>query len=212
LNALPAFFRNWAPVAWRDMLDALPDEQTTAEISTPAKEEFRAKLAGALLTMVALAYSHKGESDSDHSNAERTDVQRRPLLLWARQFAKPKQWGDVRGYCIWSKHDLRESPLPPLLRVAVRTELFKQLHCVELSKMSQTHFTEACKMYGLGKQAKVRGGNARAVELAPEFLADLLDTPADDETGLGQTDGQDPSHTGAREENTHQASAGDVSA
>jgi putative DNA primase/helicase len=205
VNALPSFFRTWAPVAWRDLLDALPDEENTGEISAPAMEEFRAKLAGALLTFVALAYTHRG-GEGDQVGPERSEVQRRPLLEWARLFAKAGSWRDVRNYRIWSRLDVEQNRL----RVALRCELFHQLHVFDLAKMSQKHFTEACRLYGLGTPVRVRGGNCRAVELTPEFLADLLATPEGDETQPGQTDEQEADTRGHTRETHPQASGGDV--
>jgi hypothetical protein len=124
-------------------------------------------------------------------------VERRPLIEWARMFAKARRWGDVRGYRLWSRID----GTPPdrlRLRVALRVELFAQAHACELSRLSQTHFTALAQTYGVGKPVKVKGGDQRAVELDPDYLADLLDSPAEDDPDA--TDGQEESHASAREE------------
>ena len=129
-------------------------------------------------------------------------MERRPLIAWARQFAKAKQWGDVRGHRCWSR--LQESATAkPQLRVALRVELFHQLHLADLAKFSQEEFRNLCELYGVGIRCKVRGGNTRAVELTPEFIADLEaqpeeTQPEETQTTDRRTDGQ-PSHTPACE-------------
>src|SRR5262249_19127289 len=52
-GALPQFFRTWAPSAWSDLLDSLSEEESAAEISDPAQEEFRNRVSRALHTLVS---------------------------------------------------------------------------------------------------------------------------------------------------------------
>ena len=58
-NALPAFFRTSAPVAWHDLLILLDEETSAAEISEVAREKFLARMRGAFVTLVALGGSYK---------------------------------------------------------------------------------------------------------------------------------------------------------
>jgi hypothetical protein len=179
-----------------DLLDGLPEEEATTPewgFCDRAADEFTGAVKGALLQLVPLAYTYKGED-----RAERTEVQRRPLIEWARMFARAngKRWGDVRGYRIWSKVEGD----PPRVMVAVRVELFKQLHNTDLARMKPGRFTKLCKLYGVGQPCKVTGGDDRAVALTREFLADLVDAPASETTEGGQADGQQGSRPRTCEE------------
>src|SRR5262249_15382751 len=51
-NALPQFFKTWAPIAWKKMHGDLPEEQDTAEVDESAEEKFRGRVAAALLRLV----------------------------------------------------------------------------------------------------------------------------------------------------------------
>src|SRR5262249_46987524 len=51
-DAIPKFFWNWCKSAWRDLLDSLPVEDEGAEIAEGAAEDFRGKVAAAMLTHV----------------------------------------------------------------------------------------------------------------------------------------------------------------
>jgi hypothetical protein len=191
-NALPNFFRTWAPIAWADLLESVEEEAATSEIDGNAQERFLCRLRGALVAMVAL-----GASYDKNNPGERTDTQRRSLIGWLRLFAKANRWADVRGYFAWSRSAPPEATGgTPRLRVAIRVELFQQLHYAPLAVMSQEDFRRMCELYGVGTQVKVKGGKARAVELTHEFLADLLAAPVDDQDS--RTDGQE-THAGACE-------------
>lgn len=191
-SALPACFRNWAPVAFTDLLATLEEEPVAGVSCAPAEEEFRRLVRGGLLTIVALAHGYD-------RNGEQTRVERKAILEFACSFAKANgnQWKAVRSYKLWSKHDGAR------VRVALRVEVFEQLRYAPLSGMSQTKFTRLCELYGVGEGRKVKGGDVRAVELFPTFLGDAVDEPADDPTEGGQPDGREGSHTGA-----HDADAG----
>ncbi len=189
-------FREWSKTAWLDLLDTLPEEEATTRewgVSDQAADEFTGAVRGALLELVPLAYTYKPAD-----GPERTEVQRRPLIEWARMFAASngERWGSVRGYRIWSKLD---KSTPPRVMVAVRVELFRQLHYADLARMKPGTFTKLCRLYGVGLPCKVTGGDDRAVRLSAAFLGDLMDCPADETAGDG-ADGQEPSPAPAREE------------
>src|SRR5262245_33866020 len=102
-------------------------------------------------------------------------------------FAKPGRWGDVRGFRLWSRvgKDGR-------LRVALLVEVFDQLRCYDLARLTPTKFTQLAEHYGVGTRVKVCGGNQRAVELTPEFLAEVQARPAPEEGDTDRrTDGQE---------------------
>ena len=177
-SQLPKFYRTWAPVAWGDLLTLLRDEGESGEIVEPAEEEFRRAMATALLKMEALGRINKATGE--------TIVERRPILDWAHQFAKAGRWQSVRGFRIWSRLD---GDPPVDLRVAVRVELFGQLHAGgSLARLAPRRFTELCMLYGIGGPCRVQGGDARAVELSEKYLAELLAEP-EGETPAAQTDG-----------------------
>jgi hypothetical protein len=162
---LPRHFKNWLPVAWADLAAGLPEEAESPEIVEPARDEFVRGLTAALVTMVPLSYRH--------ADGVPEDVQRRPVIEWARMFATSQKWVSVRGYRIWARKDGGQ------LRVAIRTELLGQVHARALDGLSQKRLSELCVLYGVGQPCHVKGGQARATELTGEFLADLLAGPAD---------------------------------
>jgi hypothetical protein len=69
-GALPQFFNTWSRCAWVGLLRTLPEEEEAAELSAPAQEQFRARVAAALHTIVSLGQSYR------HGDGELTDVQR----------------------------------------------------------------------------------------------------------------------------------------
>jgi hypothetical protein len=167
-SALPKFFKTWAPVAWRGVLDSLQEEEQTEEVVGSAAEEFRAKVSAGLHTHVVLGYRHQG--------SEETRVERRSLIAWASLFAqkaRPGIWGQVRNYLLWCRRDDPSGPL----RVALRVGLFAsgQAYLRSLEDMSQYRFAQLCEMYGVGTAQRACG--QRVVELAPEFIGELLANP-----------------------------------
>jgi hypothetical protein len=186
---LPQFFNTWARSAWTDLLDKLPDEDATAEISDPAQEEFRMKVRSGLLSMVHLAYGY----DAD---GERREIERRPLINWCRRFAKDKRWEDIRGMWIWSRYDESQ------FRVAIRVEAFAQAGQKSLfDGVSQNKFGRLCELYGVGTtkegDSPVKVCGHRAVELDGAFLSELV-TP--EETNARFAD-YSPAHARTREDN-----------
>jgi hypothetical protein len=137
-----------------------------------AAEEFRAKVAAGLHTHVALGYKH---TDKD-TGEEMTDVQRRSLINWAKVFAKCGPWQSVRNYLLWSRLDEQG-----VLCIAIRVGLFAsgQAHLRCLAEMGQYRFAQLAELYGVGTAQRACG--QRVVELAPEFIAELLTGPAQEQ-------------------------------
>src|SRR5262249_54878898 len=78
-QALPKFFRNWAPTAWQDLISGLQEEEDVNEMVEPAAESFRAQVSAALHHIVALGYTHKdGDPRRRHDDHE-VQVERRSL-------------------------------------------------------------------------------------------------------------------------------------
>jgi putative DNA primase/helicase len=159
---VPKFFKTWAPSAWADLLGGLKDEEATGEISRPAGEEFAARVAAALHAIVALGYHHDGD--------DLAQVERRSLVEWCWLFAKIGRWETVRSYRVWCTQ--RDGDL---LGVALRAELFDQLHRADLGRISPYKFGQLAELYGIGRREKVNG--VRVVVLAEEFLADVWQKP-----------------------------------
>jgi hypothetical protein len=200
-DGIPRHFREWAKVAWVDEWNAHQDETSAGELVDPAREQFRALVRGGLLTVVALAHGYQaGES------GEETKVQKKPLLHWARSFAKGYRWmgADVRGLSIWAK----KGPTPALPRVALRVEVFGQVHYAKLAGMPYEQFASLCELYDVGTRCKVQGGDTRAVELLPEFVADALDVPLDEPTGGAPEAGQPPPGAGGGQPDGQEAFTG----
>jgi hypothetical protein len=156
---LPGFFWTWCRSAWTDLLNELPAEEEGAEVAEVAEEDFRSKVAAALLTHVTLQVTF-GKKDDEVRNERRT------LLGWCERFAKVGVWGDIRGYQIWCRRDQEKGPL----RIAIRQELFGQLpRNGELAQLSHNKFGRLCARYGIGvNRGKVVG--KRVVELDAVFI------------------------------------------
>jgi hypothetical protein len=172
-NALPAFFRTWAPSAWKDMIEKLPDEEAAEVLVDLAEEEFRDRVAAALLTHVNLGKHYDGKDRS----GEGTETQRRTLIDWCRIFAKGGKWADIRGYQVWCRREQGSNKL----QVAVRKGLFGQLQgFADMAKLSATKLTQLMERYRIGQggnENRVKG--ARAIVLTDDFLAHLEARPSD---------------------------------
>lgn len=175
-SQLPKHYKTWLPVAWGDISFGLPEEAESSEVVEPAREEFIRGLTAALVTMVPLSYRHNTDGAVE-------EVQRRPVIEWARMFAKVPRWESVRGYRIWARKDATA------VRIAIRAELLGQVHARGLDGLAQKRLSELCVLYGIGTPCHIQGGQARATELTAEFLADLFAGPADPDgqTGAGET-------------------------
>jgi hypothetical protein len=156
---LPKFYRDWVRCAWQELLTGLPEEVETAEVIAGAEEEFRRMVAAALYDQVTLG--REGE-----------EPERRSLIDWARRFAKPGPWKQVRSYLLWCR--LADDGC---LSVAVRSDLFAQVRARELGVTGHRQFVALAQLYGVG--AADRAGGQRVVVLAGEFLAELSHAPTD---------------------------------
>jgi putative DNA primase/helicase len=167
-SAVPTYYRNWAPIAWQDLLDSLPDEQDAPEIAGSAREQFRETVANALLTMQHFQVQHRGPDRTDHA-----EVQRRSLIAWCVLWAKPGKWASVRTLRLWCRRDAHGD-----LHVAMHQSLFGQIN--RTAPWSHRRFVQLCELYEIGTSAPERPGGWRAVELTSEFIADLLAGPIDE--------------------------------
>jgi hypothetical protein len=168
VDALPRVFRDWLPVAWSDLRRSLRPEGESGEVVGSAEQQFRARLRAVFKTVVALQYAHRQGTE------DREQVQRRPVIDWCRQFGRTSRWGDVRGLDVWAK------TVGGRLVVAFRATLIGQLHVPGWGVVDHEQLSLLCRTYNVGSPCRVKGGLARAVQLTDEFVADLLDAPADD--------------------------------
>jgi Primase C terminal 2 (PriCT-2) len=187
-DRVPQLYRTWAPSAWVDLLAGLPEEAEAAEVSETAADQVRRRLASALYHVVALGHTYK-----DADGVERTEVQRRSLLDWCQLLARPSPWKDIRSYCVWCRLTAPRDQ-GGRLQVAVRVELHTQVGPRELADLPHRAYAEQAEVYGVGRKAKA--GGQRAVVLADDYLAGLLEAP-DDADGRMDVDGE--THAGARE-------------
>jgi hypothetical protein len=171
-SKVPSIYRQWAPFAWADLLQSLPEEPDTGgEISGGAEEEFQGIVTAALMSIEGFAHTFRDV------NSEKTEVQRRSLLDWCRLFAKPGPWQSVRSLSIWCRRGDDGD-----VQIALHQRLFGQIR----RPMPHSHrkFAALCESYGIG----VAGRTSRSafVELAQAFLTDLQAGPCD-----GACDGED---------------------
>lgn len=162
-SAVPKFFRDWAPSAWKDLLDHLPDEEQAGEVSGLAEEQFRDVLAKGLKRTVTLGFERDGEQRREQ----------RSLIDWCCMFAEAGPWKNVRSYDIWCRMERDTNRFCVALRVA----LFSQIGYGFLAAMTQKKFSALCELYGCGQACKVAGGDKRAVELTTDYIATLLAAP-----------------------------------
>jgi len=175
-GSLPTFFSTWARVAWGDLLADMPEEDA-AQLGTdsPTREEFRRLVREALLSEVVL-----GDTIGD-SNV--TQTERRSLIDWCERFAKPGPWRSIRSKQCWCKR-VEKGGGEVVLRVAVRHEVFSQLHADRrLSAMGAKTFARRAAAYGVGRTSQDDRPHGRAaIILGDGFVAELVGgTPNDDE-------------------------------
>jgi hypothetical protein len=188
-NAIPQFFRNWAPSAWVDLVGGLEVEESAGELAPSAQEQFRRQVSQVLLSFATLGERY--EAGRDHS----TELQKRPLIDWCKILAKIGVWGDVRGYRLWSTREAGQDGTR--LRVAFRQDLFGQVPCgSELAKLGKRKFTELSLRYDVATNKQADGTDLRiqgqrVLELLPDFLAELI--------GLPQSAEEPRTHAHARE-------------
>jgi hypothetical protein len=178
-NALPTFFKNWAKVAWGDLLRALPEEDQVplsgASGGTVAGDEFRRLVTDAMLTEIQL-----GDVLGADGGAR---VERRSLIDWCYRFAKPGPWRSIRSKRCWCKtHVLGDGQI--VLKVAVRVELFTQIKADRLlCGLGQNTFSRRAERYGVGASTRAdRPEGQAAVVLADDFVNDLIAGLPDDDT------------------------------
>lgn len=165
-SAIPGQYRQWAPIAWADLLASLDDEADSPEIADTAAEQFHGAVADALLSIESFGYHHHNGKE------ERVEVARRSLIDWCRLFAKPGPWQSIRSLKLWCRLDDDGR-----LEVVLHQGLFGQIRRGNLGPSTHRRFVQLCELYGVGTAGKT--SRSRFVILAPEFLADLIETPSD---------------------------------
>jgi hypothetical protein len=192
-------FGKWAKTAYKDELRERPAEEATAEVMPLAMEQFRLLVRGALRTVVSLGENY----DRKKEWAPKTEVQKKPLIEFARAFAthNGRNWGSVRGMSIWSR--VKDGKI----QVALRVELFQELRCCpDLMKLTYDKFAGLCVLYAVGGRCRVRGGLARAVLLGDDFFERMTAAPEDEPAPPRQTDGDFSART--REEGPEASGSG----
>jgi hypothetical protein len=173
-DALPRFFANWCKSAWVDLIRPLPEEEVCPEISDSAQEEFRARMKAAMHTLVSI-----GERTYEN-NKEVTHVERRSLIDWCSRWARPGRWDSIRGHTLW----VRREPIRDAgerLAIALRVELFHQIHFRPFASLTQNKFGRLAALYGVGEDRANRKVNGvRATILTLEFIDELLSQPDSD--------------------------------
>jgi hypothetical protein len=173
-QAIPRFFRLWAPFAWADILRSLPEEENSTEIVEPAREEFRARMSAAFHSLVSF-----GEVIHDDSQGTGTDtcVERRTVFDWCVLWARPGKWERIRSLAVWTKKRDGE----PHPSIALRVELFSQIRVMGFADMTQNKFSKLAEAYDFGvDKTDNRVCGQRAVLLTPEFVAGLAAQPSED--------------------------------
>jgi hypothetical protein len=165
-SAVPGQFRQWSFIAWADLLASLDDEADSPEIADKAAEQFKTRLADGLMHIESFSHRYCSGKEEKH------EVQRRSLIEWCHLFAKPGPWKGVRSLSLWCCLDDKGQ-----LRVAVHQRLFGQIRRGNLGPSTHRGFAQLCELYGAGSAG--RTSRARFVELSPEFLRDLIETPCD---------------------------------
>ncbi len=181
-NGLLRVWNQHLKVAWADLLATLPEETAAAEVDPFAEEELRRHLAALLGRVVSI-----GRRVADGHDC---DVQARSLLDCCLSWAVPGMWGRIRSYWLWCRLEGEES-LPndrveaqaerhKRLRVALRIELAGQVNAKPLTEWSTTRLTRLMEHYGIGTAIRIGKNRARAIELARDFLDDLVGDPITD--------------------------------
>jgi hypothetical protein len=176
LNALPRFFSSWARTAWADLLESLPEEDGTGgEIADMAQEEFRRHVAAAFHRIVSFGSTYKVERlrNGKKETEEQTRSENRSVIDWCDLWAKPGNWSRPRSLQVWLRRDADRR-----LAIAFRIEFFGQIPGCPLTRYGQRRFADLARQYGVAKGGECRPGGGRALELTPEFIAELLDGPS----------------------------------
>jgi hypothetical protein len=134
-----------------------------------AAEEFSRLLTAALNSLVT--FSQEPKAYKPGTPPESLAPQRRSVLHWARLWAKPGPWRQIRSYAIWCKLDEQGR-----VRVALTTTFFDQVGARELAQFKQKKFNQLAILYGLAEKVddnRVQGG--RATILTAEASVPLAD-------------------------------------
>jgi hypothetical protein len=183
-------YKDYAPVAWADLLRQVPDEPEAAEIDQGAEQDFRRRLSAALTRLVTLSCG-AGRHGSPENDTE-DQRQARSILEWCWKFAKPGPWKSVRSYYVWSRW--AGTGADKSFRVAIRPELMAQLGLRDLAQLGQDRLADLCERYGVGRRCRAGRGGQRAIELDPDWLLELLEGPGptegDSQGGSGHAGAQ----------------------
>jgi hypothetical protein len=173
-DRIPRFFREWAPSAWRDMVSQAPEEEAAGELADLPAEDFRLAVAEGLYRQVPFGVTKKVKKVVNGRQVEEEHPRQelRSVLDWCGLFARPGNWAKVRSLLVWCRLDDAGR-----LNIAVRFELFGQLAGSRLGRAKQRKFAALAERYEVGTSKECRPGGARAVELRPEFVQNLLDQP-----------------------------------
>jgi hypothetical protein len=166
VDRLIRLFWTLAPVAWREMLGPLGDEAGQSDgCSASAEERFRRQVARCLFAQATFT--------NKNPKTGQAEPERYTLLQWCRLWAKPGAWAPVRAALLWCRLDKGRR-----LRIALRSELFGQYGPPELADMPHKQFAKLAELYtvGLGGDS-ARPGGKRAVDLNPDFIAELQEGP-----------------------------------
>jgi hypothetical protein len=159
-KCLPKLFRDWAPTAYADVLETMPDEPDGDEIVYSAAAEFRRKMASVMWEPITLAIVEE----------KKGEIQVRDSLFgWCRLWANTSFWSPIQHYLCWTCK--RQKGQPP--RIALRAGLLTQLHRHDLGDLSQKAFSQLCEKYGVGFVPPGKACGQRVVELAEDFIAEL---------------------------------------
>jgi hypothetical protein len=172
-------------------VDAQRDEHGVKRSALP-----KLFVAAGLLRMATFGQVYAGGTDGRPHDETRTE--QRSFLDWARLWAKPGAWAQVRSFFLWVR---RADGTPGGLQLALRVEFFGQGSPVrELARMKHRAFADLAELYGVGTRTDprtgkdCRAGGERVVELSPAFVAGLLEGPP-------LTDGrrkEEPAHAGEK--------------
>jgi hypothetical protein len=178
-SALPNLFKKWVGTAWADLWAALPEEESAGgEVAEPAAEEFRRAVAEGLYRQATFGVKVKVKvmklvrGELKEVEEEQVRPEHRSVIDWCNRFARPGRWANLRSFLVWTRQDPAGR-----LNVALRVEYFSQVPGSPLARIKQKKFAALAQLYGVGTDGECRSGGARALELAPEFIQNLLDRP-----------------------------------
>jgi DnaB-like helicase N terminal domain len=172
-SRVPGVYRQWAPIAWQDLIRHVPDEADSPEIADAAGEQFRGAVAQLLAAIESLSYRRDG--------AERTEVQRRSLIDWCKLFARAGPWRSVRSLAIWCRLDGDGR-----VAIAIHQRLAGQVGRGHLLPYTHRRLVQLAEMYGVGSGR--RTSSARILELTPEYIAEQLAQPGEEAQRDGMRD------------------------